>query len=182
MAQLALTALVLASALWRMALYIRTYGLTEDRINGTAVMLWIAGTLAVFAVTVARGRPGAAAFGSLVSAVIALGVLNLANPGELIVRYNLAHQNGREIDFKHLARLGGDAVPVLVAGFELVPVEARCQLVTQLRSRYLAAKGDWRGWNLARARAREAVLQLESVGSCPEPAPSSPSTARPAHG
>ena len=156
------------------SLYVRMYGLTEDRINGTAVMVWIAGTLGVFAVTVARGRPGAAAYGSLIWAVVALAMLNLVNPKELIARYNLTHQTGREIDFEHLARLGGDAVPVLVAEFELVPAEVRCRLVTDLRSRYVAPQGDWRGWNLARAGAHEAALRLAPMGPSPTPPPPSP--------
>lgn len=165
-AQLGLTGLVLVSALWRMGLYVRVYGLTEDRVNGTAVMLWIAATLAVFALTVVRGRPGAA-FGSLVAAVIALGSLNLMNPKATIARYNLTHETGREIDFAHLARLGGDAVPVLAAQIHLVPEPERCRLITALRRRHLPEKGDWRGWNLGRARAREAVARLRSAEPCP---------------
>ncbi|MSR06594.1 MAG: DUF4173 domain-containing protein [Gemmatimonadetes bacterium] len=176
-AQIGLTALVLASALWRMRLYVGVYGLTEDRINGTAVMGWIAATLGVFAFTVARGRPRHAAFGSLVAAVAVLATLNLMNPKATIARYNLANQNGREIDFEHLAGLGGDAVPILVAGMDLVPSGLRCRLTNDLRTRYLAPKGDWRGWNLARERAREAVSGLGPVEACPTP--SGPASPRP---
>ena len=165
--QLGLTALVLASALWRMALYVRMYGLTEDRVNGTAVMLWIAATLAVFAFTVVRGSPGAG-FGSLVAAVIVLGSLNLMNPKATIARYNLTHQTGRETDFAHLARLGGDAVPILAERIELVPVADRCRLITDMRRRYLPLEGDWRGWNLARARTHEAVTRLRADEACRE--------------
>ena len=166
-AQIGLTGLVLASALWRMGLYVGAYGLTEDRINGTAIMVWIAATLGVFAFTVVRGRPRHAAFGSLVAAVATLAALNLMNPNATIARYNLAHQQGREIDFEHLASLGGDAVPVLVSGIDLVPPAWRCRLIADLRTRYLTPKGDWRGWNLARERAREAVAGLEPVEACP---------------
>ncbi len=165
--QLALTALVLASALWRMMLYVRTYGLTEDRVNGVAVMLWIAGTLGIFAATVVRGRSQTAAFGSLLTAVITLAALNLANPQALIARYDLAHQNGREIDFEHLAQLGGDAVPILAARIDSVPAAARCQVITVLRSRQAAIGTDWRAWNLARVRAHEAATKLGPVGPCP---------------
>ncbi len=170
--QLALTALVLASALWRMMLYVRTYGLTEDRVNGLAVMLWIAGTLAIFAATVVRGRPQPAVFGSVLAAVITLAALNLANPQALIARYNLAHQAGREIDFKHLARLGGDAVPILATRVDLVPAADRCQLITTLRSRYGVIETGWRAWNWARIRAHEATTKLEAAGPCSgQPAP-----------
>jgi hypothetical protein len=167
--QLGLTGLVLASALWRMALYIQVYGLTEDRLNGTAIMLWIAGTLGVFACTVVRERPRHAAFGSLIAAVVALAALNLANPQALIARFNLANQNGREIDFDHLARLGGDAVPILVSRIEQVPADSRCRLVSELKERYGTSTTDWRGWNLARARAHDAVSQLKPAHPCPSP-------------
>jgi hypothetical protein len=163
--QLGLTGLVLVSAMWRMGLYVGVYGLTEDRVNGTAVMVWIAATLAVFAFTVVRGRPGAA-FGSLVAAVIALASLNLVNPEATIARYNLTHQAGREVDVSHLARLGGDAVPVLAARITLVPEAERCRLVAEVRRRYLPVAGDWRGWNLARARAHEAATRLRATEWC----------------
>ncbi len=167
LAQLALTALVLVSALWRMALYIQMYGLTVDRVNSTAIMLWIAATLAIFAVTVVQGRPERAAYGSLVAAVITLGALNLANPEVLIARFNLTHQNGREIDFKHLSYLGGGAVPVLVSNFDLVPEAERCHVATRLKERYGTEITDWRSWNLARKRAHEAVTPLHDLGPCP---------------
>jgi len=176
--QLTLTGLVLASAMWRMGLYVRMYGLTEDRVNGTAVMVWIAATLAVFAFTVVRGRPGAA-LGSLVSAVLALGALNLINPKATIARYNLTHQTGRAIDLSHLAGLGGDAVPILAARVELVPEAERCRLITDLRRRYLSAEGDWRGWNLARARAHAAALGLRAAESCRVAGRAGPAAAAP---
>ncbi len=165
--QLVLTALVLASALWRLLLYMQTYGLTEDRVNGVAVMLWIAGTLGILAATVVRGRPQTAVFGSMLTAFITLAALNLANPQALIARYNLAHQNGREIDFEHLARLGGDALPILVARIDSVPDAARCRVITLLRSRQAVISADWRAWNRARVSAQEAVQTLPAAGDCP---------------
>jgi hypothetical protein len=165
--QLGLTTLVLASALWRMGLYVRAYGLTEDRLYGTAVMVWIAATIGVFGRTVLRERPRGAAFGSVVAAVIALAMLNLGNPRALIARYNLAHQDRRPADVAHLVELGGDAVPVLISQLHLITPQARCQLALDLVERHLEARGDWRGWNLARARARKAVRGLEAFArSC----------------
>jgi len=166
--QLGLTALVLLSALWRMGLYVRAYGLTEDRVYGTAVMLWIGATIAVFARTVLRGRPAGAAFGSVVAAALLLGVLNLANPQAFIARYNLAHPGPRGADVAHLARLGADAVPVLVSRLDQVAPERRCALVTELVGRQAAPEGDWRGWSLARARARRALEGIASFArACP---------------
>ena len=162
-ALLALAGLVLASALWRMALYIRVYGLTEDRIYSTAVMLWIGVTIVVLAGTVVRGRPQGAALGSLIGAVAALAALNLANPKALIASYNLAHREA--VDLDHLITLGGDAAPVLVSNLDrLLPVQ-RCDLATYLREN-TRGDADWRGWNLARQRAATASAKLDVVALC----------------
>lgn len=165
--QLALTALVLASALWRIGLYVRAYGLTEDRLYGTAVLLWIAATIGVFVGTVLRSRPQAAAFGTVIAAVVTLAALNLINPAGFIARYNLEHQGRRGVDVAHLSRLGADAVPLLVSSVDDVAAEQRCSLVEALVKRHATARGDWRGWSLARARARDRIGTLESfVRSC----------------
>mgnify|MGYP003860967989 CR=1 FL=1 len=166
-AQLGLTALVLASAVWRLGLYMRAYGLTEDRLYGGAVLLWIAVIIAVFVITVLRGRPTGAVFGTIVAAVVVLAVLNLVNPAALVARYNLSHQERRAADVKYLARLGADAVPVLVARLDDVAQEERCELAATLVRRYGASPRDWRGWNLARWRAEQSVARLTSfIESC----------------
>lgn len=167
--QLALTALVLASALWRMGLYVRAYGLTEDRLYGTAVMLWIGATIALFARTVLRGRPVGAAFGAVVAAAVLLAALNLANPHALIARYNMAHPGRRGADVVHLAQLGGDAVPTLVSLLDGVAPERRCALAKPIARQHGASRGDWRGWSLARTRARRAARTIASfAGTCQE--------------
>jgi hypothetical protein len=168
--QLALTGLVLVSALWRMGLYVRAYGLTEDRVYGTAVMLWIGATIAVFTRTVLRGQPTRAAFGSVVAAVVLLAGLNLMNPRAFIARYNLDHPGRRGADVAHLAKLGGDAAPVLVTRLNDLALEGRCTLANELLRRHAASTGDWRDWSLARTRARRAVGKIASFGNtCQEP-------------
>lgn len=167
--QLGLTALVLASAVWRLALYVRTYGLTEDRLYGSAVLLWIAATVAVFALTVLRGQPNGAVFGTIIAAVTVLVALNLVNPTALIARYNLSHQERRAADVKYLARLGADAVPVLATHLMKVAPEHRCELALALIRRHEASPRDWRGWNFARWRAKQSLESLKSfAASCPD--------------
>ncbi|MBI2074183.1 MAG: DUF4173 domain-containing protein [Gemmatimonadetes bacterium] len=163
--QLALTALVLVSALSRMGMYVRAYGLTEDRLYGTAVMLWVGATIGVFARTVMRSHSAGAAFGSVVAAAVLLAALNLANPQALIARYNLAHPGRRGADVAHLARLGGDAVPLLVSRLHDVAPERRCTLAKELVRRHAATRRDWRGLSLARTRARRAVGEIASFAS-----------------
>jgi hypothetical protein len=164
-AQLGLTSLVLASALWRLGLYVRMYGLTEDRLYGLTFLGWLGATIAVFGVTVLRGRPRGAATATVIAATLSLAALNLVNPEAFIARYNLSRQKRGGPDTTHLVGMGGDAVPVLVTWLDRLPEAERCELTAQLIDRYENRKGDWRGWNLARNRAREAV---EGLRSCAE--------------
>jgi hypothetical protein len=158
-----------------MGLYVRAYGLTEDRLYGMAVMLWIGAMIAVLARTVLMGRTRGAGFGSVVAAAVLLAALNLVNPQGLIARYNLAHPGPQGADVAHLARLGGDAVPVLASRLEEVGATERCTLVREIVRRYGTPAGDWRGWNLARARARHVAQVVGPLASaCPAPPATTP--------
>lgn len=170
--QLGLVALVAASALWRMSVYIRAYGLTEDRLYGAAIIVWIGAMIAVFARTILVGRPQGAAFGATASAALVLGLLNLANPDALIARVNLDRADGRRLDVEHLLTLHADATPVIASRLTALDETSRCALATRLASRWRETPpGDWRGWNLARARARRLLPALErAAADCP-PAP-----------
>ncbi len=165
--QLGLTTLVLASALWRLGLYVRAYGLTEDRLYGMAVLLWIATVIALFVPTVRRGRPTGIVHGAIVAAVIILAALNLADPAALVARYNLAHHERRAVDVNYLTQLSADAVPVIVARLQDVPAADHCALADALMRRHGASSPDWRGWNLARARAKRALAELELSACAP---------------
>ena len=59
----------MASALERMRLYQRAYGLTELRLYSTAFMLWLAAVCCWFLVTVLRGRRSGFAIGAVVTAL-----------------------------------------------------------------------------------------------------------------
>lgn len=162
---LALVALVAASALYRLWLYYGAYGLTDTRVYAAAVMLWVGLVLAWFAGTVLRGRRRSFALGALASALAILASLNVLNPDARVARVNLDRgQAGAELDAKYLASLSGDAVPVLGAGLAELPPPARCELAAAVVTRWAAGSaGDWRTWNLGRARAREAAKGLESA-------------------
>ena len=62
---LALVAVIVLSAVHRLAIYVDAYGLTRARVHGAAVLVWFVLTLLCFALTVLRG------------AIIARGVLKL---------------------------------------------------------------------------------------------------------
>jgi len=167
----ALVVLLLAlvmSALGRMRLYQAEYGWTLPRVNASALILWIAGSLVWFAATVLRGRAQRFAFGSLVGGFAMFGTLVIANPASLVVRANAERvARGFDFDAEHAASLGPDALPSLL---EVLPkvasqmdIAERCFVQRQIDAA-TAQKGewdpDWRQWNLARVRAIRAVRQL----------------------
>lgn len=170
-----LVAVIMASALRRMLIYMGQFGLTELRLYVTAAMAWIAILLGWFILTVLRGRRERFAFGGLVSALALLGALHLINPDGLIVRTNLARlQDGREFDVHYVAGLSADGVPALVAGLPGLPPEERRVVAEALLARWGPDSdretGDWRSWNLARSRARQVVAEnLEALRAAAGP-------------
>ena len=152
-ALVALVLVVIVSALQRMRLYEHVYGLTQLRLYATGVMLWLAAVFAWLALTVLRGQARRFAVGTLVLGFAASLVTNVVNPDALIARTNLSRPH---IDVAYLARLGDDAVPVLVARLPTLKPEQRRELATALLARH-ESNGGWTAWNLARSRARHAL-------------------------
>jgi hypothetical protein len=150
---LALLAVVIASALQRMRLYVQHFGLTELRLYATGVILWLAVVAAWFAVTVLRGRRHAFAVGALVAGFAATFALNVVNPDALIAGTNVTRP---AVDVAYLARLSDDAVPTLVTRIRSLPAPQRAVLAQALLARG-ASNGDWRSWNLSRARADDVI-------------------------
>jgi len=153
---LGLLAIVMASALRRMRLYVAEYGLSEIRLYSTAFMLYLAAAFAWFACTALRGARRRFAFGVLVQGFATLGVLHLVNPDALIVRTNLARPvSQRPFDGWYAASLSADAVPVLLEALPRLDPPARCSVAAGLLAQRRALEqDDWRNWNLSRARAR----------------------------
>jgi hypothetical protein len=141
---------VMASALQRMRLYQREYGLTELRVYATGVMLWLAVVSAWAGVTVLRGRRDLFAIGALISGFAAILAINLVNPDALIARTNLNRPN---LDLPYLMRLSDDATPELVRALPTLEPGLRAQLKAELISRR-RNHVDWRTWNWSRQEAQ----------------------------
>jgi hypothetical protein len=171
---LALLAVVMASALERMRLYVAAFGLTEDRLYATAFMAYLGGLCAWFAWTALRDRRRQFAFGALVQGFAVLAGLHLLNPDALIVRTNLARPTTEvPFDGRYAASLGADAVPALLDALPRLEPRAQCKAADGMRARWGSPHGDdWRNWNLSRARARRAVREREAylaALACKEP-------------
>lgn len=173
---------VIASAFQRVRVYQEAYGLTESRLYGVAVLLWLTLVTAWLAATVLRGRREHFAGAAVVSAFVLGGGLVLANPDDLIARSNLARAEvdspRAEVDAAYLGTLGPDAVPVLLGALPGLSPDARCVLGEALERRWGvdAAHPDWRSWNRSEARARRHVSEAGAAGPLTRGCPSAEAT------
>lgn len=145
-----LTLVVVASALFRMAVYQQAYGFTVLRVLVDAFEVWL-GLLVVLVMVAGvrmsgRWLPRAA----LASGATMLLVIGLANPEAWVAEQNIErYQTTGKLDLAYLSTLGPDATPVIEQG---LPADlARC-VVTQQRA---PEADDWLSWNLGRARAAD---------------------------
>jgi hypothetical protein len=150
---------VLASALQRMLLYQRAFGLTELRLYVTAAIGWLAALFAWFGATVLRGQRDRFAFGALIAGFTMVGGLYLLNPDALIAQTNTARMaEGRPLDAGYVTSLSADAVPAAIAALPRMNAAARKSAATALLKRWSPPRRvDWRSWNLSRAQAWSAV-------------------------
>jgi hypothetical protein len=167
---------MVVSAAARMRLYVGFYGLTTDRFYAAVFMAWLALVLVWLGLTLLRdwGRPFVG--GAVVVGLLGLGVLNVVNPDAVIARVNLARaaerspantNETRDVDLKYLARLSGDAAPLVVrAVLAGTSVGDRCHAAALIlrdfgpaseRALRLAKPAGWRAWNADAARAIAAV-------------------------
>ena len=162
---LLLLAVVMASALERMRLYVGAFGLSEIRVYATAFMLYLAGVFAWFAWTTLRGQRRRFAFGALIQGFVVLGGLHLLNPDAFIVRTNLARPPAeRPFDGWYAASLSADAVPPLLDVLPRLDERAQCSVAAGLlEQRTRLERNDWRNWNFARSRALR-LLKDQSAG------------------
>jgi hypothetical protein len=156
---IALVLVVMASALERMRLYQREYGLTELRVYTTGVMLWLGFVFVWMAATVVRARPRLFVTGALVAGFVATLALNVANPDALIARTNLDRPH---IDTTYLGDLSDDAVPVLLQRLPALDPGVRVPLAEALLRRSDRSESIV-GWNASRARAEELLRSRHSA-------------------
>ena len=143
---------VLASALFRMRLYVAAYGLSELRLFTALFIGWLAVTFAWLGVTIVSGMRSRFAFGALVAGFAFVFGANYINPDALIARTNL--DSGRNPDIAYLAALSLDAAPAITERVERLPFVQGQQLKTALRDRWghELTRSDWRSLNLSRMK------------------------------
>lgn len=160
---------VIASAAYRMRLYQEAYGLTEQRLYVSVVIIWLTVVLGWMVLTVLRGRSERFAFGSIIAGLTCIAALYVLNPHALIARVNIGRATaGKEYDGKYLRMLSADAVPVILARLDRLPEAERCRAARMLADRWSGERrGGWRTWNFSDWRARRLVAAFTVPPTCP---------------
>lgn len=156
--------IIMVSALQRVMLYVDEFGLSVARLLALGVMLWLAGTLVAFVLTVLRGRPQGFAFGAALFATCLLLLAGWMNPAAIVAKTNIERlltDTDRTIDVHYLMDLGEDAVPVILAHLDELPSQVQWQMASALTLRWSASpqQTDWRRWNFSRAAAYRAMAR-----------------------
>lgn len=166
---------IVASAVQRMVAYQTAYGLTEERIVVTAALGWLTVVLFWFGATVLGGRRDRFAYGTLVTAFVLVGALQVVNPAGMVTRHNLdrAEKLGG-VDVDYLGSLGSDAAPILVARLAELSDDEQCLVASRLLRLWGPDRpANWRAFNWSESRARDAVdedlgklRRLSGSGEC----------------
>ena len=164
---------MVASALLRMKLYVHYYGLTLERFYPLVFMGWLVAVLLWLAATVLRGWPRPFVAGAVVSGLVMLGALNIADPDAIVARVDVARgQHTRAgmapLDLAHLSALSGNAADAAVRAVIAPPAGAtgQCEGARALLRRWgpgsaidrrVGEEATWRTWNAGDARGLAAV-------------------------
>jgi hypothetical protein len=171
----ALTGVVLASALTRLALYEGTFGFTVNRFFGYVAIASIGVVLCGLVVAIWMGGRDRVVVGFVVVGLTALLAVNVLNPERFVAGRNVARFEAiGKIDVSYMGfMLGADAVPVATTMLgRLGPEDAqvlRAGLCERLDR--LGQEPSWRSVNAGRASARRALSRAGIARStCANPA------------
>ena len=141
-----LTAIVLVSAAFRLALYQDAYGWTELRLYVAATIVWLAIGIAAAAVLLVRDRMRWLGHAMAIGAIAVLVVMNAIGPQRVVAEANVARlldpslvpPDGRQgIDLDYALTLGHDADPSLVAALPALTGSDRERSSADLETRWL---------------------------------------------
>jgi hypothetical protein len=165
----ALTLIIVASALSRMAAYEQAYGFTRQRLLVTACELWLGTVFLLILLAGIRLRGRWVPQATLATAVAALLGLALLNPDAFIAKQNINRfsETGR-IDLAYLSTLSPDAVPALGSLSE--PYRS-CVLGAVNGQLAESPPETWLEWNLSRSAARIQLRDHPPVPASPTSCP-----------
>jgi hypothetical protein len=166
---IALTGVVLVSALYRLWLYQAAYGWTELRFYALVLIGWLAIGLVVMFVALLANRVRAIVRASVVAGLLIAVACNALGPQSFVTSQNLARaidpalvapggETGLDLDY--LRGLGADSLPALVVARDQLNDRDRTAVddFLRMRAKELAEKTSSAGWpsfNFARWRAAD---------------------------
>jgi len=154
-----LTLVVLASALHRLGLYEEAFGFTRTRLAVHAFLLLDGALFVLVIVALAVGRREWLARATVALCALAALAFWISDPDSRIATHNVErYERTGRIDVDYLARLSADAVPALVR----LPAALRADALRRQRERLARVDDGFAGANLARARARNALQELDA--------------------
>jgi hypothetical protein len=175
MALLLLTGVILLSAALRLRLYQDAYGWTELRFFVAASIAWLAVAVILAVALLAANRMRWLPHGLAAAGVAITLAVSAIGPQAFVVDQNIARAldpklvppgGSSGLDLDYTLSLGDDAIPALVAALDWLPADVRARALYELGLRrttmdaYAGPPDPWQSWNLARARAREALLRV----------------------
>ena len=159
------TLVLIGSALSKMGMYIRVYGLTPLRLYTSVLMVGLA--LGFIGQIVARFVRVSMKNGVVIAAIALYLALNLSAPNAVVAQWNVRHfESGAlpTVDFELLRDLGADAVPALIRLTTHGDAEIRAQAwdtLDAVESDLCAASQDVRGVTLSGQIARARIARLQ---------------------
>lgn len=159
---IALTIVVVVTALYRLNLYENAYGLTMLRFYAAVLVGWVGMALVLLGAWFGGSRRRAwfpaVALGAGLAGLL---VLNVINPEALVVRRNvaLAEQTGR-FDTSYLFELSDDAIPELVRALPRLDPATQAKVLDHVCSVPAEAEGGWAAWNRSERKAIAARNQV----------------------
>jgi len=168
---LALTAVVLVSALARLRLYQEAYGWTELRFAVLVAIGWLGAAILAAGYLLAQRQTRWLLHVLGVTTIVAVLGMNLVGPGGFVAEQNLARaidpslvpaDGSTGLDADYLMALGDAAVPPSVAALPRLSAPDRLAVEELLsaRARHLAHDpwlAGWPSWNLDREQSRAAL-------------------------
>lgn len=158
----ALTILLQVSAISRMWIYQDRFGLSEQRLYATTILLWLAAGIVWIGVRIALDRAPQLATFAVATGIALIIALDVANPAAIIARTNITRDNATRVDVAYLVDLGPDALPTILDNVDELTAEERASLDVELRRVDESASDDWRGANRSRSRADESLAEYRS--------------------
>jgi hypothetical protein len=161
---------VIASAMFRMSVYVRVYGMSELRFYAMGLLVWLALVFVAVIATVLRGRRDQLPYAMVCCGIAVLGAINVMNPDAYIASTNIERTGSAREHDRYASqsyddgyvggRLSADAVPVVITHMDELPKAEQRAAATRMLNRWSRPKPRaWLAWNWSRNRATDMVQE-----------------------